>query len=207
MNRTRWILYGVVLAVAFALSVGAGALIGRSRVGTPVANTPTPSPAPSALATASPPPTVPPTTTAPPPSPSPAPPTVPPTAPPTATASASPVLDPPTVEEFAGELLAAFQTADSGYLFDRLHPFVLERYGARQCRRYVNDLAPEPSASWTVLSATGPAPWDWTTDELTTTVSDTWTVMIDIPDEGEREVHFTPFEGTWRWFVDCDGQE
>jgi hypothetical protein len=114
------------------------------------------------------------------------------------------VLDPPTVEEFAADLLAAFQAGDRQYLFGRLHPVVLERYGERQCRRYVkNELPPEPTASWTVISSTGPAPWDWTTDNLTTTVNDTWTVLLEIPDEGEREVHFTPFEGTWRWFVDC----
>jgi hypothetical protein len=201
LTRTRWIQYGALLAVAFVLSVGAGALIGRQRSAPPVASVPTPSPvvtdtATPTLAPAT--PTVAPTET-----PSHAPPTNPPTPPPTLPPTAPPVLDPPTAEEFAGDLLAAFQTGDTTYLFERLHPLNLERYGERQCRRYVNDLPPDPDASWTVLSSTGPAPWDWVTDDLTTTVQDAWTVTIEEPDERQREVHFAPFEGMWRWFTDC----
>lgn len=135
--------------------------------------------------------------------PSAAPPTASSTALPTATPSAPPALDPATAEEFAFELLTAFRSDDAAYLYERLHPLVPERYGERQCRRYVNALPPDPGADWTVQSSSGPAPWDWETDGLTTTVADTWTVAIEIPDEGQREVHFTPFEGTWRWFVDC----
>jgi hypothetical protein len=201
LTRTRWIQYGVLLAVAFVLSVGAGALIGRSRTGAPVAVVPTPTPAATATLTPSVAPATP--TIAPTATPSHAPPTNPPTPPPTLPPTAPPVLDPPTAEEFAGDLLAAFQSDDKQYLFERLHPLVAERYGERQCRRYVNDLPPDPDASWTVLSSTGPAPWDWVTDDLTTTVDGTWTVAIEIPDEGQREVHFTPSEGTWRWFLDC----
>jgi hypothetical protein len=191
---------GAVIVVAFLLSVGAGAWLSRQRTGAPVAIVPTPSPAPTAPITASPLPTAPPTPTAvPTPTPSPDPPTAPPSVPP----SAPPTLDPATPEEFADALLAAFQSADTQYLFDRLHPLVFERYGERQCRRHVNGFAADPSASWTVLSSSGPAPWEWETDGLTTTVSDTWTVSIEIPDEGQGEVHFAPSEGTWRWFVDC----
>lgn len=190
----------MLLVVAFVLSVGAGAWVGRQRTGTPVASVPTPSPAPTAVFTASPSPTLPVTPTA---APTPNPSPVPPTAPPTATPSAVPSLDPPTAEEFADALLAAFQSGDTQYLFDRVHPVVFERYGMRQCRRHVDGFAADPSASWTVQSSSGPAPWEWETDDLTTTVGDTWTVTIRIPGEGQRDIHFAPFEGTWRWFVDC----
>jgi len=206
LNLNRWMQFGAVLVVAFLLSVGAGAWLSRQRTGPPVASVPTPSPAPTALFTASPPSTLPPTptltptlTAAPTPTASP----VTPTAPPTATPSAPPALDPPTVEEFADALLAAFQSGDTQYLFDRVHPLVFDRYGIRQCRRHINGLPADPSASWTVQSSSGPAPWEWETDGLTTTVSDAWTVTIRIPDEGQREIHFAPFEGTWRWFTDC----
>jgi hypothetical protein len=199
LNRTRWIQFGVVLAIAFVLSVGAGALIGRQRSAPPVASVPTPTPALTATPSSAPPtPTPAPTQTA-----TPGPATTPPTLPPSATPSAAP-LDPPTAEDFADDLLIAFQSGDTAYLFDRLHPLVFERYGERQCRRYVNqELQPDPAASWTVLSSSGPAPWAWETDGLTTTVNDTWTVNIEIPDEGQREVHFAPSDGTWRWFADC----
>lgn len=202
MNQTRWIQFGVVLVVAFVLSVGAGALVGRQRTAPPpVGSVATPTPAASATVTPSPIPSTP--TAGPTATPSTAPPTAAPTTPPSATPSPQPTLDPATVEEFASELLVAFQLGDTTYLFDRLHPFVLERYGERECRREVHGYPPDPSESWTVQSSSGPAPWDWVTDDLTTTVDDTWTVNIEIPDEGPRDVHFTPFEGTWRWFLDC----
>ena len=204
LTRTRWIQYGVLLAVAFVLSVGAGALIGRQRTGPPVASVPTPTHVPASATPSTAPPTP---TTAPTSTPSPGTPTVPPTTspttPPTAPPSAAPTLDPPTAEDFAGALMAAFQTGDTAYLFDHLHPVVFDRYGERQCRRHVNSFAADPTASWNVQSSSGPAPWDWITDDVTTTVSDTWTVVIEIPDEGQRGVHFAPFEGTWRWFLDC----
>ena len=207
MNRTRWIQYGVLLAVAFVLSIGAGAFIGGQRTGPPVASVPTPTHAVTRTPTASP---LPPTPTAvPTPTPGSVPPSNPPTAPPTplptVPPTAAPTLDPPTAEDFARDLLAAIQTADTVYIFDRLHPLVSERYGARQCRRFVNTTfaAGDPDASWTVKSSSGPAPWDWVTDGLTTTVEDTTTVTVEIPDNPERELHFTPFEGTWRWFADC----
>jgi hypothetical protein len=198
VNQSRWIQYGILLVVAFALSVGAGAFIGRQRAGPPVATVPSPTPV---LASATP-TTAPATPTSPAsPTPSPIPPSNPPTSSPTP--SAPPALDPPTAEDFADVLLAAFQTGDTQYLFDRLHPLVFERYGERQCRRHLNTFEADPTASWSVQSSTGPAPWDWITDEVTTTVNETWTIVIEVPDEGEREVHFAPFEGTWRWFLDC----
>ena len=200
MNLNRWMQFGAVLVVAFLLSVGAGAWLSRQGTGPPAASTPTPSPAPTAVFTASPPSTRPPTpTVAPTPTASP----FTPTASPTATASAPPALDPPTAEDFAAALLAAFQSGDTEYLLDRVHPLVFERYGEGQCRRHVSGLPADPSASWTVQSSSGPAPWEWETDDLTTTVGDTWTVTIRIPGEGQRDIHFAPFEGTWRWFVDC----
>jgi hypothetical protein len=200
LNLNRWMQFGAVLVVAFLLSVGAGAWLSRQRTGTSVAIVPTPSPAPTVLSTASPAPTAPPTpTSAPTPSPSPAPGTASPAVP----STTPPALDPPTADEFADALLVAFQSGDSQYLFDRLHPAVFDRYGMRQCRRHIDGLPADPSARWTVQSSSGPAPWAWETDGLTTTVSDAWTVTIRIPDEGQREIHFAPFEGTWRWFTDC----
>jgi hypothetical protein len=196
----RWMQFGAVLVVAFLLSVGAGAWLSRQRTGTSVPIVPTPSPAPTVLSTASPAPTAPPTpTSAPTPSPSPTPGTASPAVP----STTPPALDPPTADEFADALLVAFQSGDSQYLFDRLHPAVFDRYGMRQCRRHIDGLPADPSARWTVQSSSGPAPWAWETDGLTTTVSDAWTVTTRIPDEGQREIHFAPFEGTWRWFTDC----
>jgi hypothetical protein len=112
-------------------------------------------------------------------------------------------LDPPTADDFAAALLAAFQTGDSEYLVDRLHPAVFERYGEGQCRSHVNGLEADPAATWTVVSSDGPALWSWETDDLATTIDDTWTVTVDEPDTGQRDLHFAPRDGKWRWFLDC----
>lgn len=208
MNLNRWLQFGAVLVVAFLLSVGAGVWLGRQRTGPPVANVPTPSPAATALSTASLPPTPSPTltvspTVAPTFTPSPGPPTVPPTLPPSPSPASPPALDPPTAEDFADALQALFRSGDTQYLADRLHPLVFERYGEGQCRDYVSGFEADPKTVWTVMSSSGPDPWAWETDGLTTIVTDAWTVVVEIPDNGQRDVHFAPFDGTWRWFVDC----
>jgi len=182
-------------------------LIGRQAAAPPVANVPTPTPALTPTATPSPAPPTPTTAPTPTPTPSPVPPTTPPTTPPTLPPTVPPsapaALDPPTAEDFAAALLTAFQTGDTAYLIERIHPAVFERYGERQCRRHVNGFEAEPDAEWTFVSSSGPAPWDWVTDDVTTTINDTWTVTIDEPDAEPRDLHFAPFEGTWRWFTDC----
>jgi hypothetical protein len=80
---------------------------------------------------------------------------------------------------------------------------VIDRYGADQCTKHVSKFGPDPSASWTVVTSNGPAAWSWITDKLTTVIADTWTVTIDEPGAGQRDLHFAPADWTWRWFLDC----
>jgi hypothetical protein len=130
-------------------------------------------------------------------SPTPIPPTDPPTQP--------PATQPPVVpaEQFGRDLLAAFQTGDTTFMFLHLHPVVFDRYGEGQCRAHVDGFTADPSAMWTVISSTGPSPWDWVTDNRTTTVPDTWAVTVDEPSAGNRDLHFAEFDGEWKWFLDC----
>src|SRR5437868_6113277 len=135
----RWVTFGIALVAVFLVSVGLGAFIARQRGPTLVANVATPTPGVTAAMTASPTP-------------------IPPTQP--------PATQPPVVpaEQFARDLLAAFQTGDTTFMFLHLHPVVFDRYGEGQCRAHVDGFTADPSAMWTVISSMGPSSWDWVTD-------------------------------------------
>jgi hypothetical protein len=181
---------------------------------TPAGPTPTtsPTPTPQPTSTFQPTPTVAPVT--------PAPTAVqtPSAAPPLATRSTSPAppaptpaptlaggADPADIPQFISDLSAAIAAGTNNFLFTNLHPEVLVRYGQRQCRAYTR--ATElPGLEIEYLSDTGPAPWDWTLDDVTTTIPDAQTVTVNWHDpsvDEMREVHIAPSEGTWRWFTDC----
>jgi hypothetical protein len=194
MDRSGVVRFGLLLAVVFVATVAVGAFIGRQQTGQPVNAVTTPSPAASAVVTASPSPvlpTLPPTLTP------------VPTVPATPTAAPTVLLDPDTAELFAARLLEAFQTGDTQYLFDRLHPAVIARYNISQCRMKVDGFSADPSATWTVVSSGGPAAWSWVTDDTATTIDDAWTVTVKEPARPKRDLHFAPYQGLWRWFLDC----
>jgi hypothetical protein len=126
---------------------------------------------------------------------------------PSVTPSASTVpgasVDPATAAQFAADLLVALQTGDTTYLNERIDPAVVDRYGASQCMAHIDAFKPDPTASWTVVSSSGPQPWPWMSDGLTTQIPDAWTVSVNDAASGQRDLHFAPADGTWRWFVDC----
>jgi hypothetical protein len=195
---------GLGLVGAFLISVAAGGLLARELHGLPTPLVAVVSPSPGASPSASVPSSV--TASSPPastglPTLSPALPTATPTAAPIPTPTA--ILDPPTAADFAAALLSALQTGNDAYLNGRLHPAVIDRYGASQCTKHVSTFGPDPSAQWTVVTVNGPAPWSWVTDSLTTVIPDTRTVTVDEPSTGQRDLHFAPSDGTWRWFLDC----
>jgi hypothetical protein len=115
------------------------------------------------------------------------------------------VLDPATAEEFATDLAAAISDSQNLYLLARLHPATIERYGLAQCRTYIQDTLSGTQITWEVQVSSGPAPWDYITDDLTTTIADAWAVTVRQPgaDPEIRDLHFAPSDGTWRWFTDC----
>jgi hypothetical protein len=120
------------------------------------------------------------------------------------TASPSPTVDPGPVESFADELSAAISNGRRAYLLERLHPAVIERYGQRACRLYTRAIAGD-DIRWEILGTSGPESWTYITDETETIIDDAATVTVLQPgaDPEQRELHFAPFEGTWRWFTDC----
>ena len=196
MDRWRWIYLVLGLVVAFFVSVAVGAFVGRqlNSPPTPVAVA-SPGPSPSATPSASP-------SLAPIASPSPAP-TIPPTVPPTVGPEPTEPPDTLTAEGFAQELAAAIGQGDDEYLYERLHPATIERYGEQACRAYVAGI--EGEVNWEILGSSGPQAWSYETDGLATTIDDAWTVTVRQPgaEPEVREVHYAQTDGTWRWFTDC----
>ncbi len=134
-----------------------------------------------------------------------------PTATPTAVATASPA--PPSPTPDATALIVAFyegldpaiRAADADILVPLLHPATIERYGEPACRTYLGGLA-DPTLDIEVASVVGPEPWDYVTDDLTTTIPDTWTVQAAFTSQGatsDRELHVALVNGEVRWFTDC----
>jgi hypothetical protein len=136
-----------------------------------------------------------------------------PSPPPTATPvpTASPALPSPTpdaealIVAFYEGLDPAIRAADADILVPLLHPATIERYGEPACRTYLGGLA-DPTLDIEVASVAGPAPWDYITDDLTTTIPDAWTVQAAFTSQGatsDRELHVALVDGEVRWFTDC----
>lgn len=114
-------------------------------------------------------------------------------------------LDPPTAEDFANDLSEAIRNGDNAYMVARLHSATLERYGLRACRRHINEEISGSNVTWEIQGSSGPAPWDYVADNLTTSIPDAWTVSVRQAGATPelRDLHFAPVDGTWRWFTDC----
>jgi hypothetical protein len=111
-----------------------------------------------------------------------------------------------TPEEFFALFSAAIRSRDAAFLVDRLHPFVLERYGDATCRAYLAQLD-VPRFEARVLSTGAVQPWDWVTDGITRTVTDAIPVRVTRTENGstysESDTHVVRTDGRVRWFTDC----
>jgi hypothetical protein len=134
-----------------------------------------------------------------------------PTATPVPVPTASPA--PPSPTPDAEALIVAFyegldpaiRAADADILVPLLHPATIERYGEPACRTYLGGLA-DPTLDIVVATVAGPAPWDYITDDLTTTIPDAWTIQAAFTSQGatsDRELHVALVGGEVRWFTDC----
>jgi hypothetical protein len=124
---------------------------------------------------------------------------------PTPTAAATRGADPADLPAFVTDLGDALDHGRGGFLFDHLHPAVIERYGAAACRSFTAT-ARVDGLSLTYVDSSGPAPWDWELDGLSTTIEDGWIVTVVWQQPGtneQRDLHVAPHDGAWRWFTDC----
>jgi|GEM_PF-6219576 len=112
---------------------------------------------------------------------------------------------PANVLEFVAQLSAAFQTPDLDFLLERLHPEVLQRYGAQTCQAYLPEIV-DPTRSLTVISLVSFGQWQWDSDGLSTVVPDVYVVEMDHTFQGETtrfEGHFGMVDDMLYWFTDC----
>ena len=106
---------------------------------------------------------------------------------------------------FLAAYVAALRGGDRTFLFDRMHPVVIARYGATQCQA-VTSLLVDPNASLALVSVSGPATFDYASDGRSTPVRDTYTFAVSGTvggKAGPRQYHFAVVDGRYRTFVDC----
>jgi hypothetical protein len=121
-------------------------------------------------------------------------------------AGGPPVPTAEAVEAFLKAFSLAIRTNDSTFLYDRLHPAVLDRYGEAACQGYINQFE-IPDFDIEILDISGPAMWEYERDELTSTVYNAFTIQANVTSNGEvteSELHLAPgINGLLRWFTDC----
>jgi len=110
-----------------------------------------------------------------------------------------------TPEGFLPVFSAAIRTGDERFLFEHLHPAVVEFYGERACHVYLRDFV-VPDSELQYRSAAEPAEFTWIADGTATLVQDVVNVDVTaVSEEGEidRVIHLGIVEGSLRWFADC----
>lgn len=115
------------------------------------------------------------------------------------------------VTAFIEELERAVHDGAQETLADRLGQAVVDRYGAATCRAFLAAKEPFPEQAFEVLGVSGPAPWEYVTDDLTTTVPDATTIDANVtgPDASgaittvRRDLHVQLVDGVVHWFTDC----
>ena len=143
-----------------------------------------------------------------------APPTVPPTA-------APPTVGPPTdnpdavalglVRAFFANLEGAIQDGKQERMSASLAGPVIDRYGVSTCEADLASKDAVPEQVFEILAIHPPAPWDYVTDNLTTTVSNTTTVDANVTGLDAngavttelRQLHVQIADGMVFWFTDC----
>jgi hypothetical protein len=119
------------------------------------------------------------------------------------TGPTAPVVETP--EEFLPVFVQAIRDGDARFLFARLHPVVIDFYGARQCRASTRAFV-DPEADFVFVSTSEPGEYPWEVDGVTTLVGDVLTVrvtQVSGGEEADREIHLGIVDGDLRWFVDC----
>ena len=99
----------------------------------------------------------------------------------------------------------AMQAENTGFLLDRLHPVVIDMYGAPACQTRVEGLL-QPTLQAQVNSVEGPMPWLFERDGQVHEIRQTHNVDVTITVGGEpsdRQTHLEQIDGLQTWFTDC----
>jgi hypothetical protein len=123
-----------------------------------------------------------------------------------APATTRPTAPPETAQAFFATFGRALAAGDSASLIARLHPLVVSRYGADQCRAYLTGLS-VPRYAVEVLGVRAAEPWDWVLDGRTDRIPSAIPVRIRSTEDGttfrEVEAHVVVVDNQVRWFTDC----
>lgn len=120
--------------------------------------------------------------------------------------SAAPSAIDPRLQSFADSFVPALRTNDTTFLFQHLHPAVLNLYGAAQCRDYMNKRGVDQTYNIVIMGVQGPAPWDWVASGISTPVQDVYTLDANVTTQGKtdrRPIHLALVSNTFAWFTVC----
>jgi hypothetical protein len=115
------------------------------------------------------------------------------------------------VSAFFVKLEAAVRDGTQESMSASLGGAVVDRYGVATCEAYLASRDPSPEQRFEIVSISGPAPWDYTTDGLTTTVPDAYSVQARVTGPNasgevatrDAELHVTVGDSMVFWYTDC----
>jgi hypothetical protein len=110
-----------------------------------------------------------------------------------------------SVEDFFAVLRGALDGGDAAVLVDRMNAATIERYGVDQCEAYATSVAGNGFDA-TLLSTSEVDSWDYTTDEVTTTLTGVVAADIERTISGQtvpQTTHWQLVDGRYTWFTDC----
>lgn len=113
---------------------------------------------------------------------------------------------PDAIGSFLATYAAAIRAGDADTLVALLHPLVIQRYGADQCRTALAAEAADPTFALEATGVTGPGTWLYTADGASIAVHDVYTIAATVTAIGvvdQRFLHFGWVDGGLRWFADC----
>ena len=122
------------------------------------------------------------------------------TAPPEATTTTTAAAD-QTVEEFFPDYVAAIESGDVDFLFDRLHPAVVEQFDPELCRAFIEREILALGNYQVTGDVTGPAPQD-----IGGATYEVYSAPVSFDFQGESfegTASFAVVDGEIRWFTTC----
>ena len=108
-------------------------------------------------------------------------------------------------EAFLAELVHAQQVGDQAFLYTRLHPAVLARYGSAQCQAATSTFK-DPSLALHLVSVSGPAQYAYESDGHSVSVPNVYTLHVTGTEDNQpvtRDVHLALVDHRFRIFTDC----
>src|SRR5574341_1256422 len=111
-----------------------------------------------------------------------------------------------TPEEFLAALATAVQEGDVDFQLERLHPAVIDRYGEEACQADIETRTDPTRAFADPQVRAEPEDFDYASDGLSETISDTVVVDAQVTSDGQtsaQALHLAEVDGEFRYFTDC----